>query len=303
MKKDSMSRHAYCILVHNEPSIFKTLVSLIDDPKNDIFVHVDKKADISLFQVQLKFSNIIYSERYRIFWGDYSLINATINLLNLAFNYGTYSYFHILSGVDLPLKSQEYIHKFCDELYPGKEFIGIADEKQDEWIKYRSGYYHFFGSTFRCKDTKFSRAKKWVSSKLISIQFRLRLKRNNEGLDFKMGPNWCSLSNHFIEYLLQKRKWIEKRFRYNYCSDEIFIQTILWNSPFKANIYKINDHYMSCMRKIGWDRGKPYTWQSTDYEELVNCPHLFARKFSSADLEIVTKIKRHLQSIDDLKQK
>lgn len=40
-----MSRHAYCIIAHNDSYCLQTLVNLIDDDRNDIFIVSDKKAD------------------------------------------------------------------------------------------------------------------------------------------------------------------------------------------------------------------------------------------------------------------
>ena len=36
-------KHAYLILAHNEFGLLQTLVSCLDDPRNDIFIHIDKK--------------------------------------------------------------------------------------------------------------------------------------------------------------------------------------------------------------------------------------------------------------------
>ena len=37
------NRHAYLIMAHNEWELLNTLLSLIDDSRNDIFLHIDKK--------------------------------------------------------------------------------------------------------------------------------------------------------------------------------------------------------------------------------------------------------------------
>lgn len=37
-----MGSHAYCILAHDDAHCLKTLVSLLDDMRNDIFIHIDK---------------------------------------------------------------------------------------------------------------------------------------------------------------------------------------------------------------------------------------------------------------------
>lgn len=37
-------RHAYCIMAHKNWTQLQMLVSILDDPRNDIFLHIDKKA-------------------------------------------------------------------------------------------------------------------------------------------------------------------------------------------------------------------------------------------------------------------
>ena len=41
-----MKRHAYLILAHTNFGQLRKLLELLDDPRNDIFVHVDGKADL-----------------------------------------------------------------------------------------------------------------------------------------------------------------------------------------------------------------------------------------------------------------
>lgn len=36
-------RHAYLIMAHNEWSLLNVLLSLLDDDRNDIYLHIDKK--------------------------------------------------------------------------------------------------------------------------------------------------------------------------------------------------------------------------------------------------------------------
>ena len=38
-----MGKHAYLIIAHNNFYILKKLIALIDDERNDIYIHVDKK--------------------------------------------------------------------------------------------------------------------------------------------------------------------------------------------------------------------------------------------------------------------
>ena len=45
-------------------------------------------------------------------WGDVSVIEAEFRLFEEAANKDKYAYYHLLSGVDMPLKSQNEIHAF-----------------------------------------------------------------------------------------------------------------------------------------------------------------------------------------------
>lgn len=41
-------KHAYLIIAHNEPNILKTLLLMLDDERNDVYLHVDARA-VELF--------------------------------------------------------------------------------------------------------------------------------------------------------------------------------------------------------------------------------------------------------------
>lgn len=75
----------------------------------------------------------------------------------------------------------------------------------------------------------------------------------------------------------------------------MFLQTVLWNSPFREKIWDLSDEYHSCMRKIDWKRGKPYTWKLEDFSELVDSPAFFGRKFSSKDEVLIQKLVSYLR--------
>lgn len=81
-------------------------------------------------------------------------------------------------------------------------------------------------------------------------------------------------------------------FNHTFCPDEIFLQTVLWNSPYKNNIYDYEDEYHSCLRYIDWKRGEPYIWKENDFDELINSTNkcFFARKFNVQDKNLINKI-------------
>lgn len=294
-------RHAYCIIAHNEPEVFKVLISLLDDERNDIFIHVDKRSDITLFNsIRTEYSRIYFlPKRIKTYWGGFSLTKVYLRILQYAFEKGEYKYYHILSGVDLPIKSQDYIHHLFDVKYPGKEFVGIAGKEQDSWIRARAGFYYPFDKrhNFQRQGSPWGRLMYRIQYKLVAIQKRMRIIRSTD--HFAMGPGWFSLTEPCVKYLLSHKKCILNRFKYTTIADEMAFQTIIINSPFRSKIFDINDQYHSCLRKIDWERGNhkgsPYTWQEEDFEELINNDeYCFARKFSQSNIEIAKKIEHHL---------
>lgn len=93
--------------------------------------------------------------------------------------------------------------------------------------------------------------------------------------------------------MIDNEKEIEKRYKYTFCSDEIFLQSLIMNSKFRDNIYKFLNEKKTeaAMRYIDWERGTPYTFREEDYNLLINSEMLFARKFSEKiDKKIIEKI-------------
>lgn len=116
--------------------------------------------------------------------------------------------------------------------------------------------------------------------------------RRKTTFEFKKGGQWVSVTENAVSYLLQYKDIILKRMRYTLCPDEIFIQTLLWNSPFREKIYCIHDASTGCMRDIDWEHGNPYVWQNTDYKRLADSNKIFARKFHSKQMKVVHEIQK-----------
>ena len=67
-----MRRHAYLIMAHKDDLCFRCLVSMLDDPRNDIFVHMDKKCrdfDEDSIAGLVKRSSLFFIKRRNCTWG------------------------------------------------------------------------------------------------------------------------------------------------------------------------------------------------------------------------------------------
>jgi len=277
-------KHAYLILAHNEFGLLQTLVSCLDDERNDIFVHIDKKVSELPQLVVEKAGLTMLSDRVDVRWGDLTVVEAEYKLFEAAKAKGPYQYYHLLSGVDLPLKSQDYIHEFCDR-YEGKEFIGYTLKEITPEVVRKVQRWHLFPEDFKNK----SALKRVLRVTYIKIQEIFGIKRNKD-IDFKKGSQWVSITDGMVQYILDHKGWVMKTFSHSFCSDEIVVQTLCWQSPYRKNIYNTDSDAVGCMRAIGWRDGQLIDWSAKDLPQLQASAALFARKFNSSDPEFIDEI-------------
>lgn len=294
-----MKKHAYLIMAHNEKYILERLIKLLDDERNDLYIHIDSKCK-SISEDYVKSlvgkSSVFFLKSLDVRWGSYKQIQCELMLLEEALK-NNYSYYHFISGVDLPLVSVDEIYDFCNK-NNGKEFIHFCyhhpiDDHRIERVK----YYHLFTKNLR-SNNKFL---KKIYQKLHSICLKTqklfkfsRIKRFNDY--FMFGANWFSITDGCARYVLSQKKEIKKRYKYTLCADEIFLQTIVYHSKYYDNVYSKNDDdYNGILRAIDWNRGEPYTYTVADFEDLINSGAFFARKFSTkVDKEVIDKIYDYL---------
>lgn len=282
-------KHAYLILAHGSYALLQRFVSAIDDERNDIFIHIDRK-QTELPHLQVRHSRLFLLDRERVsvFWGDVSVVAAEFALINFAHNQGEYSYYHLLSGVDLPLKSQNDIHDFF-ETHQGKEFIGFYDGADlSASLVRKVQRYHLFAQDFRGSGLVFL-AKRIARALAIRAQELLGIKRHTN-IRFAKGTQWWSLTGALIESLLSKQDEILSLYKHTFCADEIAIQTYVYNSPFMAQVFTPEDEAKSSLRHIGWRDGALYDWTRADYEDLKRSTALFARKFNEEDPDFLDSI-------------
>lgn len=285
-------KHAYLIIAHREFALLQCLVKTLDDERNDIFIHFDKKV-LDIPQLTVKKAGLFLTkERIDVRWGDISVVEAEYALFAEAVNQGSYHYYHLLSGVDMPLKGQDEIYRFFN-VHQGKEFIGFSQYNYVEEVERKAHKYHLFPRDFKFTGGGTSLLKKALRFLFIRAQYVMRYKRN-KGLVFKKGTQWVSVTHEFVKYLLAKKQEVMKTYHHTFCSDEIYKQTLCWHSPFQSHLYNPHDEGTGCMRKIGWANGQLTDWKEKDHDQLIESDALFARKFSSKHLGLVANIFKHV---------
>ena len=283
-------RHAYLILAHNEFALLELLVSCLDDSRNDIYIHFDKKVPV-LPEIHTRKSTLtVLKDRIDVRWGAPSMLEAEYALFSTASEHGPYQYYHLLSGVDLPLKSQDFIHAFCDR-HDGDEFIGYTWTEMPPEFRRKVQCWHLFPEDFKSKN----HVKRALRAGFLRLQEGLGLYRNKD-VDFKKGSQWVSVTEGMAQYFLSRIDWVRKTFRNTFCCDELVWQTLCWMSPYRNRIHSLESDGAGCMREIGW-RENPGSkewilkdWSAEDFDCLKDSPALLARKFNSHDMAFIQQV-------------
>ena len=286
-----MKKHAYLIMAHTQPELLKKLLKMLDNERNDIYLHIDSKAkDYPLDEIAaiLQKSKCIFTERTDVKWGSYSQIHCEMVLLKEAVK-TEHAYYHLLSGMDLPIKSQEQIFAFFEK-YNGLEFVDEDGATISEAALSRVKYTHkFYGKAGSVKDILGALSVK--GQKLLGVD-----KTQKYGnIIFQKGRNWFSITHGLAKLVVEKEDWIQEVFGQSVCGDELFLQTVARNSEYAEKICNQNTMpEVPDTRYIDWKRGSnnnPYVFREDDFEELKNALGLFARKFDlNVDKKIVEKL-------------
>lgn len=288
-------KHAFMIMAYNNWNQLKTLITTLDDSRNSIYVHIDKKStnfNEAAFSHLTKHATLQSIPRINITWGGSSQIDCEISLLHSALASHS-NYYHLLSGMDLPLHSMDYIDEYFQQ-HKGKEFIqfGQLGDSMDIRVQDRISTYHplqnMLGRSMHNANS---------ASEILQRKLRINRLKHYHGILAK-GAQWFSITHDLAQYVIAQWPRYQRMFSSSWCADELFLQTITVNSPFKNNIYhlKPDDDYEANARLIEWDHDSLHTFCMEDYYRLITSPRLFARKFDErVDANIITAITQHIR--------
>ena len=289
-----MKKHAYLIMAHDDPELLEILLKLLDAPYNDIYLHIDVKAKINLERIRLCLSDseLHLVKRTDVRWGDYTQTECEIRLLAEAIK-TEHSYYHLLSGHDLPIKPRKEIYDFFEQ-NGGVEYIAYNRPVLSESAL---GGVTLYRGLFK---------KQRMERLSLSVQRKLKVNRGKKyGLTYMKGANWFSITHELATYVVKNEKLCKKMFRYTKNSDEIFLQTLAYNSKFKERLctdfsdlsYRVleSDKVMANYRAMEWPDEKgtahPKVLTMSDLRTLKTSKAFWARKFESkTDSEIICEI-------------
>ena len=274
-------------MAHRLPQQVAILCKLLNNQDIDIYIHVDKKVDINLFQDKINEPNISFIQnRTKTYWGGFSQVETILHSFTEILNHVKYDYICNISGQDLPLKNITNLIQFLQE-NKGKEFIeNIPSNSTHSWWrenKRRVEKYSFIN---------FIIPGKYRLEQLVNKLTPIRIRPH--GFIFSGNSSWFCLTQDAVKYIISSYK-TDKRltnfFRYVWGADEIYFSTILYNSPFREKM--VGNLVHTVWEKEGVHHPKVFTMNDINNLSLSN--KFFARKFDvTVDQEIILHLQKTL---------
>lgn len=280
-----MKKHAYLIMAHNNFYVLDKLLRLLDDPRNDIFIHIDKKTrdfDFEGFGKLCRQATVRFTpKRIDIGWAKPSMVTAELVLFSMAVQYGPYECYHLISGSDLPLKTQDEIHELCRDLTVNRLCYA---KTLTHWDRQRLCRYH---NVVPGKNKVSLR----LNGYLTVLQDKLNVDRlKRRGMKPYKGGQWGTFSQEAVEYLLKNKRKIRAMVRFSSCPDEVYKQVILINGG-----HPVDPEDWRYLVNVP-PHPSPITFTEKDFDTLIAQENkVFARKFmADTDSKIVDMIYEYL---------
>lgn len=277
-----MAKHAFLIIAHNEFGILKRLISVLDHKDVDIYVHFDAKVK-TLPELSCSESKLfVLDKRVDTRWGHVSQIETEYRLSEDSYTNGPYDYYHLISGVHLPLRAVDSLLASFDAVSDKTVFHSLA---KDVWYQEDMKVQRY---NFLMRHFSRSRYVQLLWRVAQTVQRILRIRRFPD-VNFYKASNWASFTNEAICCLLNQRKRIMKRYRFSFCADEYFAPTALMESGFKDKIISVDNMLFHEMGEAS-----PRVLTMDDYDQIRCSGCLFARKFSESHMDVVDRLIKEI---------
>jgi hypothetical protein len=268
---------AYLILLHHKLEQFRYLLDAIYSTHDMFLIHIDRGSP-SVFHRAVQacvggFSNVGFLSSRPVAWGGWSVIAPELRAIEFFLKASRdWSYYINLSGQDYPIKPREVIRDTLKAAWP-RNFVEVetfaekrAYQPDDPHLKRRLTF-DLFGIRRLVTPIPLP------APKLIDMDFK--------------GSHWHMLSREFCDWMVDApiRRHVERYLRFTSCPSEVFIQTMIMNSPFAE------DRMGHSGREVIWPG--PKVLDSGDYDRLMRSPALFARKFDQTkDPDILLRLAK-----------
>lgn len=277
-----MAKIAFLLLAHKDPARILAQVRALIAHGDCVAIHFDRRADPADFRtLQQELSGtagVAFAPRVRCGWGQWSLVQATLNMIRTARrSFKEITHYYLLSGDCYPTKSRGWLDTWLDD---GSDIIETRDFYTSGWIRTgmkedRFVYRHWFNE----------REHPRAFYGMLDLQRRMRWRRKvPEGLKMRIGSQWWVLRAGTITEVLnfmRRRPDVVRFFRRAWIPDEIMFQTLVGNLVPAGEIRQGPPTHL-----LFSDYGKPVVFQNDHFSYLRAGDNAFARKLSPHATEL-----------------
>jgi hypothetical protein len=267
---------AFAILAHRQPEQIAELAQVLACRGDSVVIHYDANSPESEYRL-LRTSlagagSVTFADRVRCGWGEFSLVQATMNCLEDLRRTGrAVDYVFLLSGADIPIKPLAALKGYLSE-NAGGEFIESFPIRERRWLLGGNQEERFL-YRFPFNKRRFRR----LFRAFLLVQRWLRLtKAVPPGLKLCLGSQfWCLTweSCEAILRLCEERPEVVRFFRTAWIPDESFFQTLIRNvAPAERIRGRSLTHYHFD------EHGRPRAYADGDQAALETSDAFFARK-------------------------
>lgn len=265
----TLPRFAWFVMLHHKPTEFDWLINAIDDGIDPILIHVDAKSRLGIKANRRGVMgavrgtvagrpNVVSMRSRFTNWGGWSLSQVLLDAIALALRQDAdWRYFVNLSGQCYPLQAMAAIKR--QVVAAGEvlhvELQTIAELPESDWHRASPGM---------------------IETPLRAIKLGTLASPSRFAMPYK-GSQWVVLPRSFCEWIIgapltaNVRRYLRRRL----LSDELLMQTLAINSPFRDSIAP------NYRRTIIWPG--PKILSVADVTTPLNMSNWFGRKF---DLEV-----------------
>lgn len=275
-----MKNHAFLILAHKQPKLLARILRILEKDNHFFFINVDKKNErISDFKESCNdINNVRFIENnVAVYHCGISHLYALCEMFTEAFASNIkFDYFHVISGQDYPIRSNEQFDEFFEKTNSSFMYIDSGEFKESMMSKY----------------WKFANG--WHLNKTSGILYRLYYKLHLStilGLLFRRKPinnyvggwDWFSWNVSVAEYVMKFLKdnpdFVD-RFNHTLCPTEHIFPTILESQKVDLQVETNNP-----LRYISWQPHRPvqssyrpFNFNEEDYPYIKDSKAFFCRK-------------------------
>ncbi|MGH1356951.1 MAG: DUF5928 domain-containing protein [Thalassovita sp.] len=282
-----MATIAFILLCHKDPDAVVQQAQSLTAAGDHMAIHFDGSAsddDFAKIKEGLAGNpNVVFAKRIRCGWGEWSLVQATLNALDSALAaFPRATHFMMVSGDCMAIKSAEFAHDFLEA--DDCDYIESFDFFESDWIKTgmkedRLVYRHYIN------ERKHKKLFYWM----LQAQRKLGLKRAiPEDIQVQIGSQWWCLRRLTIEWIREfvaERPDVVRFFRTTWIPDETFFQTLVRHLVPEAEIQSRTLTFLMFS-----DYGMPVNFYNDHYDLLLSQDFLFARKISPEALELKARL-------------